>query len=109
VRHFWDQISSLKNESNLNADKGEDLRLKMLLDLNTPLTTAYATKESLRQIWERVTYEAAKASLAGWIVTARASGVNVLISMANTMEKHAEEILNYFIYRVTLRAARRVE
>jgi transposase len=91
----------LKNESNLNVFKGEDVRLKKLLELNTPLTIAYVLKESLRQIWDHITYAGGKASLEGWIAAARASGINVLVSMANTMEKHSEGILNYFIYRVT--------
>jgi transposase len=91
----------LKNEDNLDHGQDEDKRLKLALDLNTPLTQAYILKEALRQLWEKDNYENASACLDGWVALARATRVKILERLANTIERFKEGILNYYKFPVT--------
>jgi transposase len=91
----------LKNEENLDPTKNERERLDRLLALNSPLTLAYRLKESLRQLWTKENYGEGSANLYGWIALARETKIPELVSMAKTLEKHAEGILNYYHCRVS--------
>ena len=91
----------LKNPENLNDDRNEHQRLRDALKLNEPLATAYYLKEDLRQIWEQPGKRAAGKFLKDWCARARASGIRVLKTMANTLEGHRAGILNWYNYRIS--------
>ncbi len=91
----------LKNPENLNEDRNESQRLQEALRLNEPLATAYYLKEDLRQIWEQPSKRAAGKFLKDWCARARASGIGVLKTMANTLEGHRTGILNWYSYRIS--------
>jgi transposase len=91
----------LKNPENLNDDRNEHQRLQDALKLNEPLATAYYLKEDLRQIWEQPGKRAAGKFLKDWCARARASGIRVLKTMANTLEGHRTGILNWYNYRIS--------
>jgi transposase len=91
----------LKNVENLSEKNNERERLDKVLELNTPLTTAYILKESLKQIWLQNTYEEGRACLMDWTGQALASGVGALMRLGFTIQKHAEGILNYYRHRIT--------
>jgi transposase len=91
----------LKNEDNLDETRNERERLERVLSLNTPLTTGYVLKKSLRQIWMKGDFEEALQSLTGWVKSAASTGINILVSLGKTIERHSEGILNYYNHRVT--------
>jgi transposase len=86
----------LKNDDNLDPTRDEKERLDKVLALNTPLTAGYMFKESLRQFWTKGFREEAEATIRAWICSVRSSGVRALITMANTVERYIEGILNYY-------------
>jgi transposase len=86
----------LKNRENLDDSRDEKARLKRVLALNTPLTTAYILKESLKLIWKQDSFEEGRACLEDWIAQADASVVQELIAMAKTLKKYSEGILNFY-------------
>jgi transposase len=90
----------LRNNEDVAKDGPKSDRLKALLALNTPLSTAYILKEDLRQIWSMRHKFQAEAALAKWIETARSSGVPTLMKLAKTIESHAEGILNWYDCRI---------
>jgi transposase len=90
----------LGNNEDVTADSGKCLRLKALLDLNTPLTIAYILKEDLRQIWRKSSKFMAQRALTNWIKTARSSGVPLLMELADTIENHLEGILNWYDFQI---------
>ena len=88
----------LKNPENLDAARDEPRRLREALELNQPLATAYYMKEELRQLWKQRDKQTAKAFLASWAARARASGIAILIRMANSLLLHQSGILAYYDY-----------
>ena len=90
----------LKNNENVAADAKQSKRLQALLALNTPLSAGYILKEDLRQIWSMANKDEAKRALAKWVETARASGEPLLTGLADTIEKHAEGILNWYDFKI---------
>jgi transposase len=91
----------LKNEENLNDEKGERERLKKALEANRPLMTAYYLKEELHRIWDQVDRSEGEASFARWLLTAESSGVVMLAKFAETLRLHRVGILNYYDHRIT--------
>lgn len=91
----------LKHSDNLDESKNEHVRLQEALDLNRSLALAYYLKEDLRQIWLQATKAIAAEFLADWCRRARASGIKVLITMANTLEGHRNGILNWYDYPIS--------
>ncbi len=91
----------LKLPENLDADRDEQRRLQEALRLNEPLATAYYLKEDLRQIWQQATKRAARRVFKDWLARARASGIRMLIQLADTLEQHREGILNYYDYPIS--------
>jgi len=91
----------LKNPENLDDGRDEQQRLQQALELNQPLAIAYYLKEDLRQIWEQPHRRAAGKFLKDWCRRARASGIGVLITMANTLEGYRTGILNWYAYRIS--------
>ncbi len=91
----------LKHPDNLDDSKNERVRLQEALDLNRSLAIAYYLKEDLGQIWKQSTKAVATRFLTDWCRRARASGIRVLITMANTLEGHRSGILNWYDYPIS--------
>ena len=71
------------------------------LGLNQSLMIAYYLKEDLGQIWQQSNKLAAGVFLADWCARARASGIKVLQTMANTLEGHRTGILNWYDFPIS--------
>ena len=68
---------------------------------NQLLLTAYYLKEELRLFWDKPTKGTAKRFLEGWLRRARASGIKILITMANTLESRMDGLLAWYDYRTS--------
>jgi len=91
----------VKHPDHLDESKNERVRLQEALDLNRSLAVAYYLKEDLSQIWQQSTKAIAARFLTDWCRRARASGIKVLITMANTLEGHRTGILNWYHYPIS--------
>jgi transposase len=91
----------LKNPENLDAERNEQRRLEEALRLNAPLATAYYLKEDLRQIWSQPNKRTARRVLKDWLARARASGIRMLMQMADTLGSYQEGILAYYEYPIS--------
>jgi transposase len=91
----------LRSSENLDPEKREPQRLAKALALNEPLAVVYYMKEDLRQLWMQGSKYQAQLFLDEWLDMARSSGIRMLVKFADTLEKHREEILNYYDYRIT--------
>jgi transposase len=86
----------LKNPENLDPQRNEKERLQEALQLNAPLAIAYYLKEDLRQLWGQVNKRTARRVLKDWLARARASGIEILSQLADTLEEYQEGILAYY-------------
>ena len=91
----------LKNENNLDDEKGERGRLERALQANRPLMIAYYLKEELRRIWEQIDHNGGVAALDSWLLAAESSGIAMLEKFAKTLRNHRTGILNYYEHRIT--------
>ena len=91
----------LKAPDNLDEVRNEHERLEEALSLNKSLATAYYLKEDLRQIWSQQSRLKASRFLTDWCRRARASGIRVLQTMANTLEGYRTGILDWYFYRIS--------
>jgi transposase len=91
----------LMNNENLDDDKRERARLEEALSLNKPLATAYYLKEELRQLWEQPGPLTAERFLKDWCRRARASGIKMLMTFANTLEGYRSGILGWYKYPIS--------
>jgi transposase len=91
----------LKAPEHLDTGRNEQQRLQEALKLNESLATAYYLKEDLRQIWEQPHRNQAAIFLTDWCRRARASGIRVLQTMANTLEGYRSGILNWYRCRIS--------
>lgn len=91
----------LKAPDNLDDSRNERVRLDEALSLNTSLATAYYLKEDLRQLWEQPNRLTASRFLTDWCGRARASGIRVLRTMANTLEGFRNGILDWYLYPIS--------
>lgn len=91
----------LKAPEHLDDTRDESQRLKEVLQLNESLATAYYLKEDLRQIWEQSSSFTATRFLTDWCRRARASGIKVLQTMANTLEGYRSGILNWYRHQIS--------
>jgi transposase len=91
----------LKSSENLDPEKREPQRLKRALALNEPLAIVYYMKEDLRQLWAQGSKYLARLFLEEWLEMAQSSGIRMLQKFAKTLQKHQEEILNYYDYRIS--------
>jgi transposase len=91
----------LKHNADLDEKKNERTRLMEALGLNQSLMIAYYLKEDLGQIWQQSNKLAAGVFLADWCARARASGIKVLQTMANTLEGHRTGILNWYDFPIS--------
>ena len=91
----------LKRPDNLDASRDEVGRLYAALRLNESLATAYYLKEELRQFWEQPDKRHARQALRSWYFQAKASGIRVLIEMANTLAAHEYGILAWYDHPIS--------
>jgi transposase len=91
----------LRNSENLDADKREHQRLEEALSLNKPLATAYYLKEELRLLWEQPGPITAEIFLHDWCRRARASGIKMLMTFANTLEGYRSGILAWYKHPIS--------
>ncbi|MFM7864623.1 MAG: transposase, partial [Planctomycetaceae bacterium] len=90
----------LKHPENLDDSKNERVRLQEALDLNRSLSVAFL-KEDLSQIWQQTSKVVAARFLTDWCRRAGASGIRVLLTMANTLEGFRTGILNWYDYPIS--------
>lgn len=91
----------LSHPENLDPKRDDRERLQEALDLNEPLATAYYLKDDLRQFWQQPNRREAGRFLKDWCRRARASGIAVLLTMANTLEGYRTGILNWYRFPIS--------
>lgn len=91
----------LKNPENLDQTKTEKSRLQAALELNLPLAKGYYLKDDLCQIWAQPDAATAERLLDDWIARAKATELKVLVTMAVTLDRHRQGILNYYTHRLS--------
>jgi transposase len=69
--------------------------------MNRPLATAYLLKEELALAWEKPTWAAMADFCCAGCRKAIASGIDQLISMAQSLTDHAKGLLSYTVTRMT--------
>jgi transposase len=79
----------------------DEPRLKYLLRMNETLNSVYLLKEEFRQFWEQSVRQEAKALIRSWVKEAKSLGLQPLTIFANTIEKNAEKILNWYDYKIS--------
>ena len=90
----------VRNRCDLTDD--EQARLNEILDLCPQLRTLYLLKEEFRAIFERIhCRDKARKLLSAWVLKARYTGNKFLSKFVTTVNNWREEILNYFIGRIT--------
>lgn len=91
----------LKNPENLREDRDETAHLAAALKLNEPLAKGYYLKEELRLFWEHTFRWPAQLFLRSWCTRAIATGLAPLKTMAKTLTRLEEGLLNYFNHRIS--------
>ncbi|MBT9437731.1 MAG: ISL3 family transposase [Desulfobacterales bacterium] len=90
----------VKNRSGLSA--AEEARLCRMLDLCPSLRELYLLKEDFRHIFDKVhSRDKAERFLTAWIYRARLTGNKFLLKFVSTLQNWWNEILKYFIERIT--------
>ncbi|MFH1008051.1 MAG: ISL3 family transposase [Candidatus Latescibacterota bacterium] len=88
----------------MNPEKLKDearIRLKQLLDINTPLNTAYALLEQLKQLWECQTVAQFNKALDNWCEIAWESNIRPLADFADTLNTHRPGLWSYCLYPIS--------
>jgi len=88
----------LKNNENLDDEKGEKQKLQEALAINQPLSIAYYLKEELKLLWEQSSKQEADQFLVRWMAKAMISGIPRLKKFANTLFAHRTGILAWYDY-----------
>jgi transposase len=91
----------LMNPENLDEERNETQRLEEALRLNKPLATAYYLKEDLREFWEQPDKATARRFLKDWIAQATASGIQMLIKFARTLQIHEFGLLAWYDFPIS--------
>lgn len=91
----------LMNPDKLDEETGQRERLAAALELNAPLATAYYLKEDLRLLWAHDDKASAEEYFNGWLERARASGVQILKGLADTLDAHRDGILAWYDHPIT--------
>ncbi|WPD20772.1 MAG: ISL3 family transposase [Candidatus Electrothrix scaldis] len=90
----------VRNREELSTE--EESRLTEVLALHPELRELYLIKEEFRCIFERVrSRDKASKFLRAWIWKARVTGNVFLLKFVGTLENWWNEVLNYFVERVT--------
>lgn len=91
----------LKNPDHLDATRNEQQRLQEALQINAPLATVYYMKEDLRTLWNYPGKVSAERFLDDWIARAKASGIRMLHSFAETLHDHRQGILAWYDHPIS--------
>jgi len=75
--------------------------LEELMRINEPLYKAYLLKEDLRQLWNLDSLIVASSFLNQWLDKARQTGLRAFKQLANTLQKHSTEILNWYQFPIS--------
>lgn len=90
----------VRNRSELSSKQEE--QLNQILKLCPDLRTLYLLKEEFRTIFEKIeSREKAARFLDAWILKAERTGNKYLAKFLNTLRNWRDQILNYFIERIT--------
>ena len=90
----------VKNREKLSAE--EEARLTKLLASHPELRELYLLKEEFRCIFEKVrSRDKASQFLKAWVYKAQMTGNLFLLRFVGTLKNWWNEILNYFVERVT--------
>jgi transposase len=90
----------VRNRSELSPM--EEAQLTQILELSPELRTLYLLKEEFRRIFEKIhSRQKAARFLSAWILRASLTGNKYLAKFVTTLRNWWEEILNYFIERIT--------
>ena len=84
----------LRNYASLSTKQVE--QVNALFTANIPLFQAHALKEQLRLFWEMENAAKAVQFLLYWIDGVKCTGLKPLIKVADTLESHLPELLNYY-------------
>ena len=89
----------LRGEENLREDKQEELEAR--LQINKPLQEAYLLKEEIRLVFQFSSFERCSKAFEKWLTLASASSLKPFKRLAKTLSRHAQQVLNFFRYRLT--------
>lgn len=89
----------LSRRDNLDGDRLQ--ALDAALRENEPLFTAYYLKEELNLLWAQDTAHAMQTFLRQWCRRASATGIPYFKSLAKTLLRHCQGIVNWFTYRIS--------
>ena len=89
----------LSNYEKLNLKKQSSL--ETLLEINTPLLTAYTMKEQMGLFWRKVSIKEGCGFLGWWIIDALETGIPQLIKTGKTLLRHWQGLTNYFKHKIT--------
>lgn len=90
----------LCGEENLTDDKREEL--DQMLQINQPLQESYLLKEKLRLVFQFSSFKKCATTAFGeWIALAEASALKPFNRLAKTLSRHAQQVLNFFRFRLT--------
>jgi transposase len=89
----------LRGQEKLSAPARQ--KLDLLLRINRPISIAYVLKEDLRRLWTLPSQDQALAFLADWIAKALSSGIVPLRRFARKLRRHAEGILNHYLFPIS--------
>lgn len=84
-----------------NLSDSQRPRLETLLEMNTPINTAYVLKEQAREMYKLYYFIDAVPALQEWLELARQSGLKPFQRLAKGMARDSRYILNYFRYKLT--------
>ena len=76
-------------------------RFAELKSMNLKTGRAWAIKESLRELWKKLTIQDARAHWKPWYGWATHSRLEPVIAAARTIQRHLHNVLTYFIHRIT--------
>ncbi len=93
------RYSLIKNPENLTLNQKKILA--EIQNRNAHLAEAYRLKETFRDVYRQPTKEDAKGMLKGWISSALASKIPAMKTVANTLNKHWQGILQWYDSRIT--------
>ena len=89
----------LCGEEKLTDDKR--VELDKILQINQPLQEAYLLKEKLWLVFHFSSFKKCATVFGEWIALAEASTLKPFDRLAKTLSRHAQQVLNFFRYRLT--------
>ena len=97
------KLLRLSQSSILRADKDilTLLELDKILQINQPLQEAYLLKEKLRLVFQFSSLKKCATAFGEWIALDTASTLKLFKRLAKTLSRHAQQMLNFFRYRLT--------